>query len=39
LDGRFGSLVLSDAGFNSVLFGEGLRTGIALEILEFQMHL
>ena len=29
----------SDAGFNSVLIGEGLSTGIALDFLESQMHL
>ena len=29
----------SDVGFNSVLIGEGLSTGIALEFLESQVHL
>ena len=29
----------SDAGFNFVLCGEGLSTGIALELLESQVHL
>ena len=29
----------SDAGFNSVLIGEGLSKGIALEFLESQMPL
>ena len=31
--------MLSDAGFNFVLCGEGLSTGIAFELLDSQVHL
>ena len=30
--------MLSDAGFNFVLRGEGLSTGIAFELLDSQVH-